>query len=305
MNWAHIGFSFDIQIDSFPLSCDLSVLHEHEWIDWKPSKNHQSNDKSKIYANYNQLPFTGVLKLFQISSRLYSHHSRCAQWDCPVLASISIRIRPVVLQNESINIGGVSTLHCQCSITLFESVRLSHWLIDGFIGSQVDVCVRTNDRRLHDGTLPGHLSSATPLHDERLQTGPANHCRPVVHQLPQRHPVCSLHENRYSHLSRGWAKYTFPHVYIYDVKQCPIYLEILYDPLFSSADDSDIQDSAFCAMFTGSPGGFPLWEVSTCVFFVIPMAVIMVLYVRIGLRIRSRTKHTQALGKRLTTKKEK
>lgn len=49
-------------------------------------------------------------------------------------------------------------------------------------------------------------------------------------------------------------------------------------------------------MLTGNPGGFPLWEVSTCVFFVIPMTVIMVLYVRIGLRIRSRTKHTQALG---------
>lgn len=61
-------------------------------------------------------------------------------------------------------------------------------------------------------------------------------------------------------------------------------------------DGSPIADSAFCAMLTVNPGGFPLWEVSTCVFFVLPMTIIMVLYVRIGLRIRSRTKHTQALG---------
>lgn len=46
-----------------------------------------------------------------------------------------------------------------------------------------------------------------------------------------------------------------------------------------------------------NPPGFPLWEVSSCVFFVIPMVVIMVLYCRMGFRIRARTRHAHALGK--------
>ncbi|XP_055676900.1 neuropeptides capa receptor [Lutzomyia longipalpis] len=60
-------------------------------------------------------------------------------------------------------------------------------------------------------------------------------------------------------------------------------------------DNSTILDSAFCAMLE-NPEGFPLWELSTCIFFVVPMVVIVVLYTRIGLRIRSRTRHTVALG---------
>lgn len=69
--------------------------------------------------------------------------------------------------------------------------------------------------------------------------------------------------------------------------------------MFSSgggADGKKIPESAFCAMLE-NPEGFPLWEFSTCVFFVVPMAIIMVLYIRMGLQIRSRTKHTTALGK--------
>lgn len=64
---------------------------------------------------------------------------------------------------------------------------------------------------------------------------------------------------------------------------------------FDIADQSPIQDSAFCAMLD-NPRGFPLWELSTCIFFVVPMLVIMVLYIRMGLQIRSRTRHTAALG---------
>ncbi|XP_055915033.1 neuropeptides capa receptor [Eupeodes corollae] len=58
-------------------------------------------------------------------------------------------------------------------------------------------------------------------------------------------------------------------------------------------DNTTIEKSAFCAMLD-YPEGFPLWELSTCLFFVIPMVLIMILYGRMGMQIRSRT--TQQLG---------
>ena len=67
-------------------------------------------------------------------------------------------------------------------------------------------------------------------------------------------------------------------------------------PLVPLAGNEVIPESAFCGMLESGQNGFPIWEVSTCVFFIIPMTVILVLYVRIGMRIRERTKHTQALG---------
>lgn len=57
----------------------------------------------------------------------------------------------------------------------------------------------------------------------------------------------------------------------------------------------EIPDSAFCAMLD-NPDKFPLWEVSTCVFFTFPMLIMVVLYSRMGLKIRSRSRHTLALG---------
>ncbi|KAL5291377.1 NMUR1.2 family protein [Megaselia abdita] len=58
-------------------------------------------------------------------------------------------------------------------------------------------------------------------------------------------------------------------------------------------DNSIIYDSAFCAMLDNPPG-IPLWELSTCLFFVIPMILIFVLYVRMGIQIKQRT--TEKLG---------
>lgn len=45
-----------------------------------------------------------------------------------------------------------------------------------------------------------------------------------------------------------------------------------------------------------NPDQFPLWEVSFAVFFAIPMLIMLILYGRMGLKIRSRTRHTVALG---------
>ncbi|XP_037946171.1 neuropeptides capa receptor-like [Teleopsis dalmanni] len=56
-------------------------------------------------------------------------------------------------------------------------------------------------------------------------------------------------------------------------------------------DNSTIADSAFCAI---RPFDFPFFEISFCVFFVIPMILIIILYGRMGAQIRSRT--TQQLG---------
>ncbi len=59
-------------------------------------------------------------------------------------------------------------------------------------------------------------------------------------------------------------------------------------------DGRKILDSAFCAMLSNPPG---LWEVSSLVFFAIPMVVMIILYGRMGLQIRFRSKHTSVLGK--------
>uniref|UniRef100_A0A336L8B3 CSON001786 protein n=1 Tax=Culicoides sonorensis TaxID=179676 RepID=A0A336L8B3_CULSO len=68
------------------------------------------------------------------------------------------------------------------------------------------------------------------------------------------------------------------------------------DYLTYPPDNSTLYESAFCALLQ-NPGC--LWEVSTCIFFAIPMAVMIILYGRMGLRIRSRTKKAAevALGK--------
>ncbi|XP_055636338.1 neuropeptides capa receptor [Toxorhynchites rutilus septentrionalis] len=58
-----------------------------------------------------------------------------------------------------------------------------------------------------------------------------------------------------------------------------------------------IMDSAFCAMLS-NPEGIPLWELSTCLFFAAPMVVMIVLYGRMGMQIRSRTQRTAELGVR-------
>ena len=64
---------------------------------------------------------------------------------------------------------------------------------------------------------------------------------------------------------------------------------------FISTANRTINDSAFCAMLD-KPAQFPLWEVSFAVFFAIPMLIMLILYGRMGLKIRSRTRHTVALG---------
>ncbi|XP_050089265.1 neuropeptides capa receptor isoform X1 [Anopheles aquasalis] len=67
---------------------------------------------------------------------------------------------------------------------------------------------------------------------------------------------------------------------------------IVYPPT-----NEKIQDSAFCAMLS-NPEGFPLWELSTCLFFAFPMLIMVVLYGRMGMQIRSRTQRTAELGVR-------
>ncbi|XP_032663554.1 neuropeptides capa receptor-like [Odontomachus brunneus] len=53
-------------------------------------------------------------------------------------------------------------------------------------------------------------------------------------------------------------------------------------------------DSAICAMLLPNMPSFPLYELSFVVFFLIPMLVILFVYVKMGLKIRSSTK--DALG---------
>nr|XP_023022279.1 neuropeptides capa receptor-like [Leptinotarsa decemlineata] len=57
-----------------------------------------------------------------------------------------------------------------------------------------------------------------------------------------------------------------------------------------------IMESAFCAM-TAQPENIPLTEVSSIVFFVIPMAVILYQYVKMGIVIRRSAKSQSSLGR--------
>nr|UQU42801.1 neuropeptides capa receptor [Bemisia tabaci] len=59
-----------------------------------------------------------------------------------------------------------------------------------------------------------------------------------------------------------------------------------------------VYESAFCAMLDSNmPANCPIYELSFLIFFLIPMLIIIVLYVRIGLKIRKRNRHS--LGKRV------
>ncbi|XP_029660825.1 neuropeptides capa receptor-like [Formica exsecta] len=51
-------------------------------------------------------------------------------------------------------------------------------------------------------------------------------------------------------------------------------------------------DSAICAMLLPDMPRFPLYELSSIVFFLIPMLIILVVYTRMGLKIKSSTKKT-------------
>ncbi|EDV97241.1 GH14790 [Drosophila grimshawi] len=59
-------------------------------------------------------------------------------------------------------------------------------------------------------------------------------------------------------------------------------------------DGSLITESAFCAIELEFPEKFPLFEGSFCIFFIIPMVLIIILYGRMGAQIRSRA--TDRLG---------
>lgn len=59
-----------------------------------------------------------------------------------------------------------------------------------------------------------------------------------------------------------------------------------------------LYESAFCAMLDKNvPTGVPVYELSSLLFFLVPMMIIIVLYVLIGLQIRQSSRHS--LGKQM------
>ncbi|EDV40822.1 uncharacterized protein Dana_GF10701, isoform A [Drosophila ananassae] len=66
-----------------------------------------------------------------------------------------------------------------------------------------------------------------------------------------------------------------------------VWSEIIY--LTYPLDNSTIEESAFCSMTPEIVNLVPIFELSFCIFFVIPMILIILLYGRMGLKIRSRT----------------
>ncbi|XP_063233068.1 neuropeptides capa receptor-like [Bacillus rossius redtenbacheri] len=63
----------------------------------------------------------------------------------------------------------------------------------------------------------------------------------------------------------------------------------------------EVQESAFCAMLEQDiPEHWPIYEISSCLFFLLPMCVILVLYALMGARIRGSSKD-QSLRNRLSS----
>ncbi|XP_025410933.1 neuropeptides capa receptor [Sipha flava] len=59
-----------------------------------------------------------------------------------------------------------------------------------------------------------------------------------------------------------------------------------------------LYESAFCAMLDKNvPTGVPIYELSSLLFFLVPMVIIIILYVLIGLQIRQSSRHS--LGKQM------
>lgn len=59
-----------------------------------------------------------------------------------------------------------------------------------------------------------------------------------------------------------------------------------------------VYESAFCAMLDKNvPTGIPIYEISSLLFFLVPMLIIIILYVLIGLQIRQSSRHS--LGKQM------
>ncbi|XP_063991336.1 neuropeptides capa receptor-like [Diachasmimorpha longicaudata] len=58
---------------------------------------------------------------------------------------------------------------------------------------------------------------------------------------------------------------------------------------YPPGSDHNSEESAFCAMLLHNMPAFPLYELSCVIFFLIPLILIMVLYIRMGLRIQSKT----------------
>ncbi|XP_031629910.1 neuropeptides capa receptor-like [Contarinia nasturtii] len=66
---------------------------------------------------------------------------------------------------------------------------------------------------------------------------------------------------------------------------------------YTGEQSIDTPESAFCGTFSSPPG---LYQTSTIVFFTIPMLIICILYTKMAIEIRSRSKHTKELGIRST-----
>lgn len=67
---------------------------------------------------------------------------------------------------------------------------------------------------------------------------------------------------------------------------------MLYDVKYFSESGNYSADSAICAMLLPDMPRLPLYELSCIVFFLIPMLIILVVYTRMGLKIKSSTKKT-------------
>lgn len=73
--------------------------------------------------------------------------------------------------------------------------------------------------------------------------------------------------------------------------------------IFSSGSTHQVAESAFCAMLDHAvPSDWPMYELSAFLFFLGPMLIIVILYVRMGVTIRSRVIRFPSETKHLNSK---
>nr|CAD7415339.1 unnamed protein product [Timema poppensis] len=116
-----------------------------------------------------------------------------------------------------------------------------------------------------------------------------------------------LHSYTMSNLERAWKIIAFLWLLsLVSAVPFAVFTSVNYvnyppGSLLSLQDSNNpVLESAFCAMLDENiPVDWPIYEMSSFIFFIVPMLVILVLYILMGLKIRSRT--NQALGKRFSS----
>ena len=148
---------------------------------------------------------------------------------------------------------------------------------------QIFLRISPYDSSLLYGKIFGDLSPASRLYDEWLEKTDTLHLGCMVDCVGFCYTICNLHESQLGRISTRLIEKVLLHWFYSRVSQ---EITETYDYLGSGNYSAN---SAICGMLLPYMPNFPLYELSSIIFFLIPMLVILVVYTRMGARIRNST----------------